>query len=180
MPSNAIPTTYEPLIQRLTAALDGSSTHGAAVGLKQNDEPALRAVLHDRVGSPAGPDDTAQPLPGLKAQCNTAKANKAALTAALHSAQSIGRALALACIGTLKPRLGNKPSGVGKRLHRSPTLNTPQPSTNLIARSHTLYSLFFISHVTRSTAVAASTRACALRKACLAPACLRQVEKSLR
>jgi hypothetical protein len=108
MSSNAIPTTYEPLIQLLTDAVDGSSTHGAAVGLKQNDEPALRAVLHDLVGTPAGPDGQTQALPGLKAQYNTAKANKAALTAALRSAQSNGRALAMACIGTLKPRLGNK------------------------------------------------------------------------
>ena len=91
MSSHTIPSTDEPLIPWLTNAVNGTNTHGAAVGLKQNDETALRAVLHDLVGTPTGPDDPAQALPGLKALYNTTKANKAAMTAALRSAQSNGR-----------------------------------------------------------------------------------------
>lgn len=108
MSGNTIPLSYEPLVQWLTDAVDGASIHGAAVGLKQNNEAALRAVLNDLVGDPGGPDGQPPPSIGLKARYNVAKANKSAMTAALRTAQSNGRALAMACVGTLKPRLGNQ------------------------------------------------------------------------
>ena len=140
MSSHAIPSTDEPLIQWLTDAVDGSSTHGAAVGLKQNDEVALRAVLYDRVGAPTGPDDPLQTQPGLKAQYNTAKANKAAMTAALCSAQSNGRALAMACIGTLKPRLGNKRNAAWQEAgYASNSLQVPANPVFVLQQLHSFY-----------------------------------------
>ena len=108
MSGNTIPLSYEPLVQLLTDAVDGASIHGTAVGLKQNDEAALRAALYDLVGGPVGAGEQASPTIGLKARFNVAKANKSAMTAALRTAQSNGRALAMACIGTLKLRLGNQ------------------------------------------------------------------------
>ena len=68
MSGNTIPLSYEPLVQWLTDAVDGASIHGAAVGLKQNDEAALRAVLNDLVGDPGGPDGQPPPSIGLKAR----------------------------------------------------------------------------------------------------------------
>jgi hypothetical protein len=47
-------------------------------------------------------------VPGLKALWNDAKANKTAKTATLRTAQSNGRTLAMTCIGTLKPVLGQQ------------------------------------------------------------------------
>ncbi len=44
MASNATPKTYDPLIVRLEDATDGAQAHGVAIGLKQNDEAALRCV----------------------------------------------------------------------------------------------------------------------------------------
>ena len=108
MSSNTIPLSYEPLVQLLTDAVDGASIHGAEVGLKQNDEAALRAALYDLIGDPGGADGQPPPSIGLKARFNVAKARKSAMTAALRTVQSNGRSLAMACIGTLKLRLGNQ------------------------------------------------------------------------
>lgn len=47
-------------------------------------------------------------MPRLKALWNDAKVNKGAKAAALRSACSNGRALTMACVGVLKPLLGNK------------------------------------------------------------------------
>ena len=140
MSSNAIPSNYEPLIQLLTDAVDGASTHGVAVGLKQNDEAALRSVLHDLVGSPAGPNNQPPAHPGLKAQYNTAKANKAAMTAALRSVQSNGRAMAMACIGTLKPRLGNKWNAAWQEAgFASSSLQVPVNPVFVLQNLHSFY-----------------------------------------
>ena len=107
MTGNTIPQNYEPLVHLLADAVNGASQHGAAVGLKQNDAAALRAALGELIGHPGGPNFQPPPYPGAKAVLNAAVANKSAATAALRSAQSNGRALAMACIGALKPRLGN-------------------------------------------------------------------------
>jgi hypothetical protein len=107
MASNEIPREYEPLVELLHDATDGATTHGAAIGVKANDGPTLQATLDSLVGIPAGPNNVPPAIPGLKALWNTAKANKSATTAALRAAISNGRALAMACVGTLKPRLGN-------------------------------------------------------------------------
>jgi len=101
-----IPEAYDPLVQLLADAADGAHQHGAAVGLKQNTEAALRADLVALVGQPADPGGEAPAVPGLKALWNDAKANKSAQTAALRTAQSNARALAMTCINTLKPVLG--------------------------------------------------------------------------
>jgi hypothetical protein len=107
MASNEIPREYEPLVELLHDAADGATTHGVAVGVKANDGPTLTALLDSLVGTPAGPGNVPPATPGLKALWNTAKANKSAAGAALRTAISNGRALAMACVGTLKPRLGN-------------------------------------------------------------------------
>jgi hypothetical protein len=106
MASNAIPQSYDPLIELMEDAADGAATHGAAIGLEQNKENAIRRDLHALIGRPAGPGGTPPSLPGLKALVNIARANKSAKTAALRVAQSNGRTLAMAAIGTLKPVLG--------------------------------------------------------------------------
>lgn len=98
--SNQIPRYYDPLVQLLEDAADGAAAHGGAIGLQQNNEAKLRADLQALVGTPA--------TPGLKALWNEAKANKTATTALLRSAQSDGRTLAMTCIGTLKPVLGQQ------------------------------------------------------------------------
>ncbi len=106
--SNLIPPSYEPLVQLLEDNADGAHTNGAAIGLKQNTEPNIRANLGALTGTPAGPGGVPPAVPGLKNLWNTAKGDKVMATAAYRSAQSNGRALAMTCIGTLKPALGSQ------------------------------------------------------------------------
>ena len=107
MAQNSIPKLYEPVVQLLEDASDGARDHGAAVGLLQNTEAALRTVLVALVGSPEGPGGVPAAVPGARADWNTAKAAKTAATGAFVSTKSNGRALASACVNVLKPRLGN-------------------------------------------------------------------------
>ena len=106
MASNEIPYSYDPLIQLMEDAADGGHQHEVAIGLQQNLEAKTRIDLERLTGAPAVPPAPA--VPGLKALWNAAKADKTAKTALARSAQSNGRALAMACIGTLKPALGTK------------------------------------------------------------------------
>jgi hypothetical protein len=106
MANNQIPYSYDPLVELMEDAADGAATHGVAIGLKQNTEVVIRADLEALIGKPAGPGGVPAAVPGLKALVNQAKTNKSAKTAALRTACSNGRALAMTCIGTLKPLLG--------------------------------------------------------------------------
>jgi len=106
--SNQIQYTYEPLVQLLEDAADGANKYAAVISLKQNTEPAIRTDLAALTGTPAGPGGVPAAVPGLKNLWNTAKVDKVAATAAFRSAQSNGRALAMTCIGTLKPVLGQQ------------------------------------------------------------------------
>lgn len=108
MADNSIPTTYDDIIQLLEDAADGAQAHGATIGLKQNDQAALRAELGALAGTPAGPGNVPPAVPGLKDKWNVAKAAKTAGTSGFNVAKQNGRALARACIGVLKPRLGNE------------------------------------------------------------------------
>ncbi|MBI2924870.1 MAG: fibronectin type III domain-containing protein [Verrucomicrobia bacterium] len=108
MASNEIPQSYDPLVELLEDAADGAHQHEVAVKLKQNTEAAIRADLEALIGKPAGPNGIPPAVPGLKALWNTAKANKTAMTAALRTVSSNGRTLAMTCIGTLKPFLGQQ------------------------------------------------------------------------
>jgi len=115
MAANDIPRTYDPLVQLGEDAADGAANLGETVGVKQNTEAAIRADVVALTGTPAPTITVAQPKvpipqgdPGLKALYNAAKANKSNMTAALRTANSNGRALAMACIGTLKPVLGTQ------------------------------------------------------------------------
>ncbi|MEY2520755.1 MAG: hypothetical protein QOF24_2514, partial [Verrucomicrobiota bacterium] len=107
MADNSIPESYDRIIPLLEDAADGAHTHGAAIGIKQNDEPALRAALTALVGTPAGPGNVPPATPGLKDKWNTAKAGKKTGRGGFNTAKQNGRALARACIGVLKPRLGD-------------------------------------------------------------------------
>ena len=104
MADNSVAHAYDPLVQMLEDALLGVHDFGAAVGVKQNDEAALKAVLVDLVGDPT----TVPPTPGLKDKSNTAKAAKSAATAAMRSALSNGKTIAVMCMGVLKPILGTQ------------------------------------------------------------------------
>jgi hypothetical protein len=106
--SNQVPQTYDPLIQLLEDAADGAHQYGTAIGLKQNTELDIRADLTALVGTPAGPANVPPAVPGFKALWNSAKSSKVAMTAALRTVQSNGRTLAMTCIGTLKPLLGQQ------------------------------------------------------------------------
>lgn len=106
MASNEIPRSYDQVIELLEDAADGAQAHGAAVGLKQNDETALRLPLAALVGTPAGPGNVPPATTGAKATWNTAKAAKTAATAAARTARSNARLIAQTCVGVLKPRLG--------------------------------------------------------------------------
>ena len=106
MATNTIPKSYDQLIEQLEDAGDGAATHGAAVGLKQNDEAALRATLEALTGKPAV--GNAPAVPGHKATWNDAKANKTAKTGHLRTAVSNGRTLLMTCIATLKAAFGQK------------------------------------------------------------------------
>jgi hypothetical protein len=108
MASNNIPETYDALVKLLEDAADGAQTHGAAIGLKQNDEPALRAEITKLGGTKAGPGNVPPATPGLKDKWNTAKAAKKSTSDAFNLAKQFGRELARAAIGVLKPRLGNQ------------------------------------------------------------------------
>jgi hypothetical protein len=98
--SNQIAQAYDPLVQLLEDSADGAATHGASIGLKQNTEADIRTDLEALVGTPA--------VPGLKALWNTAKSTKSDMTAAFRTAKSNGRTLAMTCIGSLKPVLGQQ------------------------------------------------------------------------
>jgi hypothetical protein len=106
MADNSIPESYDPLVQHLEDAADGAHTHGAAIGLKQNDEAAIRTDLEALVGKAAGPGGVPPAVPGLKDKWNIAKAAKTAATGAFNTAKRNGRTLARACMGVLRPRLG--------------------------------------------------------------------------
>ena len=108
MADNRIPDSYDRAVELLEDAADGAHTHGAAIGLKQNDEPALRTALTALVGTPAGPGNVPPATPGAKDKWNTAKAGKKAASSAFNVAKQNGRALARACIGVLRPRLGEQ------------------------------------------------------------------------
>ncbi len=108
MANNAIPHRFDLVVEHLEDSADGAQAHGAAINLKQNDEPALRAILAELVGTPAGPGNVPPAVPGLKDKWNVAKAGKVSGTAAFRSAKSNGRALARACMGVLKPTLGDR------------------------------------------------------------------------
>ena len=108
MADNSIPDSYDQLIQLLEDAADGAATHGAAIGLKQNDETALRTVLTQLTGTPAGPGGVPPAAPGLKDNWNTAKAAKTTGTGGFSAAKKNGRSIARACINVLRPRLGDQ------------------------------------------------------------------------
>ncbi len=108
MASNEIPERFDLIVEMLEDAADGAQTHGAAINLKQNDETALRAILAELAGTPAGPGNVPPAVPGLKDKWNTAKAAKVNGTSAFRIAKSNGRALARACMGVLKPSLGDQ------------------------------------------------------------------------
>lgn len=101
-----IPKLFHPVVQLLEDAADGANQYAAVIGLKQNTEPVIRGVLTALVGVPAGPNNNPPAVPGLMALWNAAKSNKCAKTAALRSATSNGRALAMTVVGSLKPALG--------------------------------------------------------------------------
>jgi hypothetical protein len=108
MASNNIPETYDAIVKLLEEAADGAQTHGAAIGLKQNDEAALRAEITNLAGEKAGPGNVPPATPGLKDKWNTAKAAKKSTSDAFNLTKQFGRELARTCIGVLKPRLGNQ------------------------------------------------------------------------
>jgi hypothetical protein len=105
---NEIPKKYDPLIQLMEDAADGAQTHGVAVGLQQNTEAKIRTDLEALVGRPEGPGGVPPALLGLKVLWGSAKANKSAKTALFKIACSNGRALAAACIDSLRARLGRQ------------------------------------------------------------------------
>jgi hypothetical protein len=108
MASNEIPRDYDGIIQHLEDAADGAHVHGAALGLAQNTEAKIRADLEALIGKRAGPGGVPPAVPGLKADWNAAKANKTAMTAALRTAESNGRALLMTSLGTLRAVFGQK------------------------------------------------------------------------
>ena len=108
MASNQIPQAYDPIVELLEDAADGAHQYEGPIGLKQNRETIIRLDLDALTGTPAGPGNVPAAVPGLKALWNAAKANKTAKTAVLRTAESNGRTLAMTCIGTLKPVLGQQ------------------------------------------------------------------------
>jgi hypothetical protein len=102
MASNRIPQTHDPLVVLLENAIAGAKQYGNAIGLKQNDEASLQAELDQltRSGESTGG--------GHKSRWNNARSAKSAATAALRAAEYQGRAVVSACLGILKPRLGNQ------------------------------------------------------------------------
>ena len=108
MADNSIPESYDPIVQFLEDGADGAHTHGAAIGLKQNDEAALRASLTPLVGIPPGPGNVPPGTPGVKDKWNTAKAAKVTATAGVRTAESNGKTLVQACVSVLGVRLGKQ------------------------------------------------------------------------
>ena len=108
MASNQIPRSYDQIVELLEDAADGAQAQGAAAGLKQNDEAAIRSSLGTLIGTPPGPGNVPPATPGAKATLNTAKAAKVAATAASRAARSNGRLFAQTCVAVLKPRLGTE------------------------------------------------------------------------
>jgi hypothetical protein len=108
MADNSIPRNYDQIVQMLENAADGAKTHGVAIGLKQNDEAALRAALTALVGKPAGPGGVPPAEPGLKDKWNLAKAGKTSATRDFSLVKQTARGVARACINVLKPRLGDQ------------------------------------------------------------------------
>jgi len=101
-----IPKSFAQVVPLLADAADGANKYGTIIGLKQNTEDVIRAAYVALVGKPAGPNNVPPAVPGLMALWNAAKANKCAQTAALRTAISNGRALAMTVVASLKPALG--------------------------------------------------------------------------
>lgn len=92
MASNEIPTTYTDVVALAEDAADGAATHGAAIGLKQNTEAAIRGDLTALIAAE-----------GTVAQ---KRAAKAAASSTHKTADSNGKAFIARFILMEKPRLG--------------------------------------------------------------------------
>jgi hypothetical protein len=92
MASNETPTSYNPVVALSEDAADGAKKHGAALGLKQNTEAAIRADLATLKG--------AQDVVGQK---RTAKSDA---NAANQTADSNGKAFIARFIQLETPRIG--------------------------------------------------------------------------
>lgn len=93
MAINDIPRTYADIVPLAEDAADGAHNHEAAIGLKQNTEPAIRADLLALVTAA-----------GLAAARRTAKATAAALN---KLNDSNGKAFIARFIQLEKPRIGS-------------------------------------------------------------------------
>lgn len=102
MATQRTPRSFDEMLKLLMQAANGARRVGADVGLKHNTEAAIRADIEALTGT----GDPNQP--GLKPIWNRARSQKVAGTADFRNACIQGRKIALACVGVLKPRLGQK------------------------------------------------------------------------
>lgn len=93
MASNEIPTTYTAVVALAEDTADGAKTHGAAIGLKQNTEAAIRTDLSALI---AAETTVAQK-----------RAAKAAASGIHKTADSNGKAFIARFLQLEKPRLGS-------------------------------------------------------------------------
>jgi hypothetical protein len=93
MASNEIPKSYVAIVALAEDAADGAQTHGAAIGLKQNTEAAIRADL--------------AALLAAEEEVGQKKTAKSAAVAAHKTADSNGKAFIARFIKFEAPRIGD-------------------------------------------------------------------------
>ena len=106
MADNSISDSYDIVVDHLTIAIPGVVRYGAELNLLHSTADFLQGRLWALVGKPAGPNGVPPAEPGLKSIWNDAKANQTNKARALAAVCGESRALVLACMGVLKPRLG--------------------------------------------------------------------------
>ena len=108
MADNSISEVYEVVVDQLPTAIAGVIKYGTVLNILHYTAPFLQARLDALVGKPAGPNGVPPAEPGLKSIWNDADAEHTNKNRALVAVCRDGRALVFACLGVLKPRLGQR------------------------------------------------------------------------
>jgi hypothetical protein len=108
MPREEVSKPFAPATELPKDPAGGAHQYDVAGSVKPDSETAIRADLKSMAGHPAGPIRPTAAAPHLRGSRICAKTQETEMTPGLQTALSNGRQLAIACVGTLKPVLGQE------------------------------------------------------------------------
>ena len=108
MPREEISEPFAAATELIKDTAGGAHQYGASGSVEPDSETAIRTDLKSMAGQPAEPIRTPSAASNLKESWICAKTQETEMTPGLRTALSNGRQLAIACIGTLKPVLGQE------------------------------------------------------------------------